>query len=258
VAQSTESQATDERLVDAYNRYFQAIPVNSQDRLADVFRLRYHVYCIERQFEKAEEFPDQQEHDHYDSRSLQTLLVHRSSRTIAGTVRLILPDPANPIGSLPIDLVCKEPLLRDTSRIPRESCAEVSRFTVSRSFRRRVDEADSPHGVTDASLAALDEAVAQMSDRRIAPHLTVGLFAELIRVGHQHGITHWCAVTERALLRLLTRIGMYFTDLGPEVVHHGIRQPCYLEIRSMLERVKRERFDVWEILTDEGRVGPVE
>ena len=86
-----------ERLIDAYNRYFEVMLVDDRpDLINEVYRLRYHIYCIEHPFEDPAQFPDQLERDRYDDRSLHSLLIHRPSGVIAGTVRLILPEPGRP------------------------------------------------------------------------------------------------------------------------------------------------------------------
>jgi len=256
---ATARPTEEERLIDAYNRYFEVVLVDDDpDLLKEVFRLRYHVYCLEHNFEEPTDFPDGLERDVYDARSLHSLLFHRPSGVIAGTVRLILPDADAPVGSLPVDQVCQVPGFKDPSQTPRTRMAEVSRFSVSRSFRRRIGEAGSPTAVTDESLAAMEAAQRDMADRRLAPHITLGLIESLVAMSDKSGTTHWCSVMERALLRLLTRIGIHFTNVGDEVAYHGRRQPCYLDLRTMLGRVKEERFDVWEILTREGRIGPID
>src|SRR3546814_18883719 len=58
---------------------------------------------------------------------------------------------------------------------------------------------------------------------------------------------------EPTLLRLLSRLGIYFDPIGPLVDYHGRRQPCYIKVSTLLARVARERPDVWEVLTDRGR-----
>jgi N-acyl amino acid synthase of PEP-CTERM/exosortase system len=59
---------------------------------------------------------------------------------------------------------------------------------------------------------------------------------------------------EPALLRLLSRFGIYFSPIGPMVNYHGMRQPCHTNVERLLERVHKERIDVWEIITDNGRL----
>lgn len=244
-----------ERLYDAYNRYFQVIPANTPELLEKVFRLRYQVYCIEHSFEDAATFPDGLERDRFDAHSVHSLLTHRPSGSVAGTVRLILPGTEEPAVDLPIEQVCREPVLQGAEQIPRKYTAEVSRFAVTKTFRRRVGEAGSPSGVTEESLREQKSAGASGSDRRMAHHITLGLIASLVQMSAENGILVWCSVMDRALLRLLTRIGIHFTNIGPEIEYHGKRQPCFAFLTVLLERVKKERPDVWEILTDDGRFG---
>lgn len=243
-----------ERLYDAYNRYFEVIRANTPELLEKAFRLRYQVYCIEHSFENAAAFPDGLERDRFDERSVHSLLIHRPSGSIAGTVRLILPVAGDPTACLPIDQVCHGPVLQGAEQLPREYTAEVSRFAVTKTFRRRVGEGGSPSGVTEKSLQEAKSEEALGSDRRMAHHITLGLIASLVQMSAENGILVWCSVMDRALLRLLTRIGIHFVNSGPEIEYHGKRQPCFVVLDALLERVKKERPDVWEILTDDGRL----
>ena len=83
--------------------------------------------------------------------------------------------------------------------------------------------------------------------------MTLGLIEGLVRMSIELGIDYWCAVMEPILLRLLSRLGIHFENIGPRVDYHGMRQPCYQRLDRFLERVRAERPDVWEVLTDQGR-----
>ena len=65
-------------------------------------------------------------------------------------------------------------------------------------------------------------------------------------------MTHWCAVMEPTLLRMLYAMGICFTPIGPLVEYHGQRQPCTGDIAQMLNGVKRERPDFWDVITSGG------
>lgn len=249
-------QQQNEPLLDRYHAYFEAIEADTPELENETYRLRYHVYCMERGFENPHDFPDGLEKDRYDQRSRHALLIHKPTSHIAGTVRLILPDPAAPAGSLPIDEVCDVQQLVDPADLPRAHTAEISRFAISRSYRRRTGEAESETGITPESLAAFEAAQRDMVDRRLAPHLILGLIAALVRFSEAEDISHWCCVMERSLLRLLGRVAIYFEYLGPEVECHGKRQPCYAHLGSLLHRVNAERPDVWSVLTENGRIQP--
>ena len=46
----------------------------------------------------------------------------------------------------------------------------------------------------------MEAAQKDMADRRLAPHITLGLIESLVAMSVQSGTTHWCSVMERALL----------------------------------------------------------
>ena len=230
-----------------YRRYFEVyadLPHRSpQYRRA--LALRYLVYCQEQGYEDPAAFPNGMESDEFDARALHALLVHRPSGRDAGTVRLIRPDPQSPLNSLPIDTLCRDPRLQDQDLLPRSGLAEVSRFAVSKAFRRRLGDAPTPSGIGSAWQPE------DQGQRRI-PHLSLGLIQALVANSARYGISHWVAEMEPALLRMLRQLGIYFTKLGPVVEYHGRRQPCYATVAPMLERVRSERPEVWALITDEG------
>lgn len=254
MAEAIANTSPELSLYDAYHQYFEVIPATTRELQDEAFKLRYHVYCVEHSFENPDRYPDQREVDEYDPFSVHSLLIHKPTGTIAGTVRLVLPDSARSSAGLPIDSVCHDPSFTSLPRELRQHMGEVSRFAVSRSFRRRIGEGGSPSGVTDESLAAMLAMRRDMKDRRLAPHITLGLIHSLVVMSAENDVLLWSSVMERALLRLLTRIGIHFTNLGPEVRYRGKRQPCFTGVAQMLAGVKRERFDVWEVVTDKGRV----
>lgn len=254
MAEALDEATTRSELYEAYQRYFQVIPADNEELLDEAYKLRYHVYCIEHSFEDPAQHATGRETDAYDRSSVHSLLIHRPTGTIAGTVRLVLPDRSNPVGSLPIDRVCSDSSFLALSSSYRRHMGEVSRFAVSRSFRRRIGESGSPTGVTEESLAAEEAMRRDMQDRRIAPHITLGLIQSLVAMSAQYDIRVWSSVMEKALLRLLDRIGIHFENLGPEVEYHGKRQPCHAEVARILHSVRLERPEVWDVLTDRGRI----
>jgi N-acyl amino acid synthase of PEP-CTERM/exosortase system len=215
--------------------------------LAASYRLRYQVYCVEYGYEDRDDFPDGQERDRFDERSVHSLLIHRSTGLVAGTVRLIRPDPLAPHDSLPIDRLCRDPILHDEGVLARGSIAEVSRFAISKDFRKRLEDVPSPTGVGPQWHESGDE-------RRRLPHLCVGLIQGLVYNSRLHGIGAWVAEMEPALLRMLRKLGIYFDNMGPRIEFHGKRQPCYTHLDRMLERTKVERPDIWALITMGGRL----
>jgi N-acyl amino acid synthase of PEP-CTERM/exosortase system len=231
---------------DLYRQYFDTVvvPRGDADLREDVFRLRYQVYCVENPFEDPASNPDGLERDAYDERAVHCLLRHKRTQAWAGAVRLILPNQTDLANSFALQEHCQDPMISDPNRFPISKMAEVSRFCVSKDFRKRQGDWIYPQS---------NEPGDRQDERRVVPNMTLGLIEGLVRMSLENGIFYWCAVMERPLLRLLSRLGINFENIGPLVDYHGRRQPCFLEIRSMLIRVQDERPDVWEILTDGGR-----
>jgi len=248
-------------LIDIYHHWFEIVQATDEALRAEAFRLRYQVYCVENPFEDPTENPDGLETDEFDDRSAHSLLIHRPTETVAGCVRLVLPKPAvgtvrlvlpeggRAPGSLPIHRVCNHPALLDPAILPPETTAEISRFAISKAFRRRRQDGRFPDSVEGVAANSI-----RVPDRRLLPHMTLGLLKGVMKMSAEHGITHWCAVLEPALLRLLGRLGLHLTPLGPTVQYHGLRQPAYADIAELAVRTKRERPEVWELCTEGGRL----
>jgi N-acyl amino acid synthase of PEP-CTERM/exosortase system len=137
--------------------------------------------------------------------------------------------------------------LHDEGVLARGSIAEVSRFAISKDFRKRLEDVPSPTGVGPQWHESGDE-------RRRLPHLCVGLIQGLVYNSRLHGIDAWVAEMEPALLRMLRKLGIYFDNMGPRIEFHGKRQPCYTHLDRMLERTKVERPDIWALITMGGRL----
>jgi len=207
---------------------------------------------VEHAYEDPRAFTAEMERDIYDDRAIHSLLIHRASGLIAGTVRTIRPDAKHPIGSLPIDSLCTEPTLFDAATLPRGTLGEISRFAISKDFRRRADDAPTPTGVGPH----WSERQPNQPEQRRIPHLSLGLLQAMVCSSARHGITHWVAEMEPSLIRMLAMLGMHWQKLGPVIEFHGKRQPCYTIIDQMLERMLVERPEVWQVFTNGGACGP--
>src|SRR3569832_956630 len=166
-------------LANTFTRFFDVRPAVTKEQLRSALLLRYQVYCVETGFENSEQHPDGLEHDEFDARATHSLLIHRDSGMMAGTVGLVRPAEA---------------------MLQRSQIAEISRFCISKEFKRRMAEPHTLWGQPDA----LSEEDRLMAQRRLIPHITVGLFAAIVRMSAEHHIRYWYAVMEPSLLRLLT------------------------------------------------------
>ena len=214
--------------VGSYDRHFDVHRADTPERLDAAYRLRYQVYCVENRFEDPDRCHDGRETDDDDDRAVHTLLVHRRSGAAIGTARLILPETGSG-RPLPIEHVV-HPAARALFRpSQRHRIAEISRFAVSKQFRRRRGEDRCADTGFRYSAAEVEGA-----ERRLLPHITFGLVRGLLDLCLEYEITAVAAVMEPALRRVLSRVGIEFGPLGPLVEHHGLRQPCFADIAALV------------------------
>ncbi len=242
--------SSEESLLQRFNRYFQVVAANTPDLVRQAQEIRYQVYCVEHQFENPAEHLDGRENDEFDALAVHSLLIHRASSQPVGTVRLVLARPHAPEESFAIQRLVGPSAIAGVGHFPIRSMGEVSRFSISKEFRRR--KADTTHGVEE-----VDSNAAVHIDRRTGPLMSLGLIQSLVRMSAEHRITHWCAVMEPKLLRMLAAMAIRFEPIGAPVEYHGLRQPCYCHIGTVLDCVKRERPTFWEVLTDAGTLWPL-
>lgn len=236
-------------LFSMYARWFDVVPADTPERLEEAYKLRYQVYCVENTFEDVTRHRNRLEIDEYDRHSVHSLLIHRPTGMVAGTVRLILPNGSGSIEALPISEVCTDPSLRDPTRFPPARTAEISRFAVSKAFRRRITDA------THADMHFVEGAPMDRAQERrvLTPNITLGLMKAIAEMSIRNGITHLCAMMEPALLRLTSRLGIRFTPLGKTVEYHGVRQPCFAELADLGFALMKCSPDAHELVSDQGR-----
>ncbi len=230
-------EAERRRLIDLYDHEYLVLAADRAERRRAAHRLRYQVYCLENPFEDQSQHPDGLEQDEFDDQSVQSLLQRRSDGAAIGTVRLILPDPTNLRGGLPFHRLCRPLVPLIDLLLPVNSMAEVSRFCISKELRRQ-------------------KAGSGPSQATLSRYATLGLIRSLVEASIENEITHWCMVVEPALLRFLATLGLKFYPLGPVVEHHGLRQPCHADLAMLLQGVRERRREVWEVITDDGRLMP--
>lgn len=244
-------------LYNTFHNHYEVVSADTISLMETAFSIRYQVYCLERSYEDADAFPDRMETDEYDLHSAHSLVKCQRSGEYAGLVRLILPNPLDVNKPLPVERFCHSEMKKagvDLSAIHRENIAEISRFSISKELKRQCAQKAAVSVVRD-SVDFQDRGEAEYP--RMLPHITLGLFAGVVRMSAQHHITHWLAVMEPTFFRLLSRYGIYFQKAGPVVDYHGRRQPAVANIDSVLSGIHTKRKDAWEIITDFGNVWPL-
>lgn len=238
-------------IISHFNNYFSIVPAKYTSEIVLSQQIRYQVYCVEKSYLYANDYPDQQEKDEYDKRSVQCLLQHLPTGTMVATVRLILFDKGNPNEAFPVEQyeILRRHIRDKGWRVAREQLGEISRFAVTRQFRRREKEKRKSHGIVRTpTLEGGGE------HQRSCSNITLGLFKAIVDMSNEHGITHWYALMEPGLVRLLAKVGVRFTPVGPLVDCYGKRQPCIAVASELLHGIKLEQKEVWEFVTDNGRV----
>jgi N-acyl-L-homoserine lactone synthetase len=190
------------------------------EQVLEAKRLRYKVYCEERGFEPGEGGLEQ---DEFDVNARHVLVRSAATGEVFGTVRLVLSQQDGGGLGFPMQRVCDDYVL---APLPAEATGEVSRFALTR---------ERP-GISPAAAALM----------------RLCLIQGIIEISGELGLTHWCAIMEKTLLRLLRSTSIYFVPVGPTIEYHGVRQPAIWPLQDGLERMRRENPALWSFLTLDG------
>jgi N-acyl amino acid synthase of PEP-CTERM/exosortase system len=235
---------TELSLLARHDVYFETRAADHPSLTEAAHALRYQVYCLERRFENADEHSTGLEIDQFDAHAIQGVLFHRPTERAIGTVRIILPDHRAD-GGLPIAQLLSANKIDLANFVRVDDAVEVSRFAISKEFRRRW---------TDESAIAGERPLSREETARQANLACLSLIQFVLRQSVERGVIYWTAVMEATFLRMLARMGIHFTAIGPVVFHHGFRQPCYCYVPAMLERLRLEQRDYWDVITNGGEL----
>ncbi|CAG1020648.1 hypothetical protein DOJK_00491 [Patescibacteria group bacterium] len=231
-------------IITAFDYYFEMILADSEELKQEVYKLRHQVYCQEKHFITPR--ADGLEYDQYDERASHYLIKYRQTEEYMATTRLILPDKTRPDILFPIEEYCQidnDALLKT---INRQHLAELSRFCISKDFRRRENERDQ----------LITNVVNENRKEYNSPNLTLALLACAMRISVTHDIHYWYALMEPSLKRIFATLGVNFIQLGAitESPHyHGERAPYVIKLTDLLHDVTAKNSDYWNMLTDSGK-----
>jgi N-acyl amino acid synthase of PEP-CTERM/exosortase system len=208
------------RLPDGMSPYFSALVLDdTPDLLRASYALRHQVYCVERQFLRAEDHPDGLERDAYDGDSVHVGVVNLQHELVA-TARLVQHTDRGLPALDHCTLYPSEHVLGD----PACRVVEVSRLSVSRRYNRRAgDGFYSLQGATPRS---------DGPERRGGGEIVMTLYKALYQASKRNRFTHWLAATERSLQRLVARYGFPFTAVGPETDYYGAVSPYLMDLSA--------------------------
>ncbi len=230
-------------LSENFLRYFDVYYAASPEHLAQVYAIRYRVYCEEFSYEPAEAFPDRQEFDEFDANSLHALVYHKSSGRPAGCVRLVTTTGEGGGDLLPFEKNCAGSLDQeyiDGLGLERQKVCEISRLAVDSEFRRRSGEQVTRYGEVEG----LD---CSQQERRTFSLIAVTCFLAATALTDISGRTNVFAMMEPFLPRLLQRSGIDFKRVGRDIDYHGMRAPYFVTTQTTLETM---RPDLKELYTE--------
>jgi N-acyl amino acid synthase of PEP-CTERM/exosortase system len=228
-------------ILDAFNTYFEMIPANSDGLKQEVYKLRHQVYCVEHDF--LEPSTEGFEYDEYDAYSCHYLIQHKETKRYMATTRLILPSSKNPEKLFPVEAHSKIDNFELLETVPRANLAELSRFCVSKDFRRRAGE----QGLVITN--DMDSSRYLARGKNSSASITLALFACAIKMSSEHNIQCWIASIEPALKRVVKPLGINIDEIGPLVDYHGMRFPCTISVDKLLQGVGEKNPEYLEMLT---------
>ena len=79
-------------------------------------------------------------------------------------------------------------------------------------------------------------------------------FVELMQ---ERGIDTSYLICETSLLRILNKLGICSTPIGPIVEYHGQRQPVIVNEADILHNTLALYPDIWTVVSDNGRLHPL-
>ena len=185
------------------------------EELEETYSLRYRAYCLERNFEPKELFPNFAEKDEYDSHSIH--LAVKVKMQIIGTARLVL---NSPIG-FPLEKYCQ--LNFSDLGMNKNQTAEISRFTINKELFKTTDY-----------------------DRQ---KVLLVLFRGIYQESKKMGINYLCASMQRGFQKKLAKSGILFLKAGPAVDYHGVRAPYVSGVRLIEEGLLLKDSDVYRFIT---------
>lgn len=206
--------------------YFRFEQLRSSSSKQEAYALRYDIYCLERRFLDPAAYADGLETDEYDPQSILFGARDRHDEII-GTIRLIMAEPL----ALPVFAKC---VISDKSAVD-ALCgkgAEISRLAIARHYRRRRN--DGAYGMNTGPGTA--PGAERRSNR---PEIVLGLIQAMYMCSLDENITYWFAAMERPLIRMLSRLGFIFRQIGPETDYYGPVAPYVMTMEEFNENLGR-------------------
>jgi len=229
-----------------FEEQFELVEAKTDDLINMCKKLRYQIYCEERGHLNTDSLVKMEE-DHYDEHSIQSLLRDKVSGEYIATVRLILSHKSEKRFNYPLEEHIDDQnhdAINMINSVPKDQTAEISRFSISKQFRKRYK------GLT----SVIDKGHTPANIQNIDTLITVGLIKAVIKMSLENNVTNWLAFMEPSLLRLLSRLGIHFDTHGSLVNYCGKRYACRSTVEDVLNGIKQVKPEAWRLITDNGKV----
>ncbi|MFN2444598.1 MAG: PEP-CTERM/exosortase system-associated acyltransferase [Vicinamibacterales bacterium] len=220
---------------------FEARTIDDEPELLEQsYRLRYQVYCMERKFLPAENYPDRLEMDEFDQFSTHVGVVDLHGR-LAGTARIV----KSSIAGLPLLRHCFLFLPEKELYSSRGNIVEISRVSVSRHYRH---QGNGHKGSADANFSSEEGNASGEEPGRGAIMLAGvrGVYQAVKRLR----ATHWISASDRAMQRLMRQYGIPIRLVGPSVDYYGPVAPCLVDLAEFDKVILTAQFPALASFTD--------
>ena len=203
-----------------FDEHFEVFLADTPESKEIHYSIRYQVYCEEMGFENKEDFPLEQEFDNHDEHSVHFIVRHKLTDQWVGAMRLIFQNGQ----PLPIEKYCTLQERIDKNGI--KQSAELSRLCVVKEVRRRFNDIDPPHGITDDGNEIKEtDKIKLFNNRRINRSIIWGLLNAATEYCYSNNIKNWYFITTTALAKVLLKGGFNMLNIGEPCYHNGERYP---------------------------------
>jgi N-acyl amino acid synthase of PEP-CTERM/exosortase system len=203
-----------------FDNYFEVFLADTQESKEINYSIRYQVYCEEMGFENKDNFPLEQEFDAYDNHSSHFIIRHKRSGQWVGAMRLIF--KAEKL--LPIEQHCL--LNEKINKCDVAKSVELSRLCLIQEIRRRCNDIDPPHGITDDRNEIKEtDKIKLFNNSRINRSIIWGLIYAASKYSYRNNIPNWYFLTTHSLEKVLRKGGLNMLSIGDPCHHKGVRHP---------------------------------
>lgn len=205
--------------------------------MEDVFRLRYRVYCEEKKFLPAADYPDGLETDEFDEISTH-IIVHGEDTSPKGYLRVVESDDQRKLPLFAHGMTADAEF-----PIPAAGGAvEISRMMVSSDYRKKLR---SPDDGFRALGTLVDPPARNASDL---------IQLKLLRLAYHRAMeidARWfVAAIEPAQGRKLGMLGFPNRPIGPVADYYGSVRPHAIDMRELERKLQNDCPAVWAFFED--------